>query len=116
MREPDGTFHLSADDRAGLISHIDVDALERLLQRLMPPEREHFLKMFTNPPPNQSFELIKVIGGDPAETSMMNALLDEIWAPVWELFGPEAIEDWDDSPLPGRELARERLHAREGRE
>jgi hypothetical protein len=100
---------LTASERANLVSHIDVDALERLLHYVAPEERGHLLHAFTRPPPNQSFQMIAVIGGDPERNAAMNALLAEIWAPMWEAMGREAIESDEDYKLPGREIARERL-------
>ena len=73
----------------------------------MPPEgRGHLLSMFTQTEPgsNQQFQLTRIVGGN----STMNALLAEIWAPTWEAWGLDAIENAESS-LPGRELARASL-------
>ena len=99
--KPDTTFRLRPEQRARLISDINVDALEKLLQHVPPEGRGHLLSMFTQTEPgsNQQFQLTRIVGGD----STMNALLAEIWAPTWEAWGLEAIENAESS-LPGREL------------
>jgi hypothetical protein len=100
---------LTENERADLISHIDVDALERLLHYFASDERDQMLRVFSTPTPGQSFQMIKVIGGEPERNAAMNALLAEVWAPTWEAMGPEAIEKDDYNKLPGREIARARL-------
>jgi hypothetical protein len=103
-RSTDAAFRLTAEQRAKLIPNIDVDALERLLQRTSSAERTFLLHMFTQPEPGESYRIMGNHGGD----ATTNALLDEIWAPTWVALGAEAIEN-SDSKLPGRELARARL-------
>jgi hypothetical protein len=106
IQQPDSTFRLSADQRAKLVPKIDADAVEKLLQYTEPEGRDHMLMMFTRPEPgtNQSFQVIGTIDGD----SMMNDLLDQIYAPTWIAWGADEILH-SDSRLPGRELARTRL-------
>jgi hypothetical protein len=111
-KKHDLTFHLTPDQRATLIPHIDVDALERLLQYLAPEEHALVLWAFTRQR-NQSFKMLRV-SGDGEDSAMKNALLEEIWAPTWEYLGMEAIErseqeDTGEYPLPGRTIARMRL-------
>jgi hypothetical protein len=108
-RLPDLNFRLSAEQRHRAISGIDVDALERLLQRLPSAERDVVLSSFLRATPGtrQAPRMIGIAGStDPG----IAALFEEVWAPTWEHWGPEAIEkEVSQFPLPGREIARQRL-------
>ena len=108
LPSPDPAFRLSAQERASVRRGFDVDALERLLSRLIPPVRPMVLAAFQYPPAGESPDLMVKIGEPP-----LQPLLDEVWAPMWEHFPPDAI-DVEDKDFPGRELARARRQARGG--
>jgi hypothetical protein len=106
LPSPDVAFRLSPEERASVRRGFDADALERLLSRLIPPVRPMVLGAFQYPPAGESPALMIKIG-EPS----LQPLLDEVWAPMWEHFPPNAI-DIEDKDFPGRELARKRREAR----
>lgn len=97
---PDPAFRLTAEQRASIEPGYDVDALERLLAMMHPDLRAGTLSSFQPQPPD-------VIGGglvriyDP----VLQALLDEVWAPRWENVPDEWFRDPDLARYPGREIA-----------
>jgi hypothetical protein len=107
---PDATYKLTPAERASIRPGFDVDALERMLAAVDPQARPIILGSFQFPKPGEpARHMYKV--GDPALTP----LLDEVWAPMWDHFAPDAIER-EDFPYPGRELARERRAAARAKE
>lgn len=109
LPSPDPAFRLSVQERASVRPGFDVDAPERLLSRLIPPVRPMLLASFQHPPAGEPPDLVMKLG-DPS----LQPLLDEVWAPMWEHFPPDAIEI-EEKDFPGRELARARRDARGGR-
>ena len=103
---PDPDFHLSASERARVRQGFDPDALERLLANLEPAVRPMILHSFQLPKPGEPADNVMRMG-DPS----LQPLLDEVWAPMWDLFPPDAI-DKETKDFPGREIARQRRAAR----
>lgn len=109
VADPD--FRLTAEQRASVEPGFDVEALERLLAVLHPALRMPVLGDFQCDrfAPND-------IGGGlmKFEDPVLQALLDEVWAPRWE----GVPDDWLDDPefrrFPGQEIARRRRNARRG--
>jgi hypothetical protein len=108
LEVPDASFRLSQAERQRIRTGFDVDALERLVANVRPELRHHILESFTIQPADflTTNSLIKI--GDP----FLQALLDEVWAPVWEQFPPDAL-DTETVDYPGRELASQRRRSRE---
>jgi hypothetical protein len=103
---PDAEFHLSASERARVRQGFDPDALERLLANVEPVVRPMILQSFQQPKPGEPADNV-VRMGDPS----LQPLLDEVWAPMWDLFSSDAIEK-ETKDFPGREIARQRRAAR----
>lgn len=103
---PDASFRLTPQERARIRTGFDVDALERLLAAVVPGVRPEILEDFLIPERGSQDVSLLVRMGDPA----LQPLLDEVWAPMWELMGPDAIEK-ETADFPGRELARQRRDA-----
>ena len=103
---PDPDYHLSASDRAQVRHGFDPDALERLLANVEPAVRPMILQSFQWPKPGEPADNVMRLG-DPS----LQPLLDEVWAPMWDLFPPDAI-DTETKDFPGREIARQRRAAR----
>ncbi|HEX8393431.1 MAG TPA: hypothetical protein VF665_13890 [Longimicrobium sp.] len=102
LQTPDPSFRLTAQDRARIRPGYDVDALERLLAAVIPPVRAGLLSSFTMPEHPAQRVGVTVQMGDPA----LQPLLDEVWAPMWELY-PDML-DTETKDYPGREIARQR--------
>ncbi|HEX6038133.1 hypothetical protein [Longimicrobium sp.] len=100
---PDPSFRLTPAERASIQPGFDVDALEHLLAILHPDLRTDTLASFQRQAPG-------VIGGGLIrfEDPVLQALLDEVWAPRSE----NAPQDWFHDPdlrrYPGREIAMRR--------
>src|SRR5215218_4660915 len=94
---PDAGFRLSASERAHVRPGFDADALERLLANVEPGARPILLQPFLQPKPGEPVENT-VRMGDPS----LQPLLDEVWAPMWDLAPPDAI-DTETKDFPGRE-------------
>jgi hypothetical protein len=105
LETPDRNFKLTPQERASIRPGFDVDALERLLASVEPPFRPFFLSSFQAVEPGMPGRVL-VMMGDPT----LQPLLDEVWAPVWEMY-PEMME-METKEYPGRELARQRRAAR----
>jgi len=105
LAHADAKFHLSVEDRAAVRRGFDADALERLLAHLRPEVRPIVLQQFKYAPPGE-FAPLLIQMGDPS----LKPLLDEVWAPMWELMPPDALET-ETKEFPGRELARQRRRA-----
>jgi hypothetical protein len=100
-------FLLTAEQRSRLVPNINVDALQRFLEIAgkNAEERNVLLQLFSeHPGQNASFQLVGTVAANP----QIKALLEEIWAPTWEAWGPDAVEH-SDATLPGREIARAKL-------
>lgn len=104
----DDTFHLDGTTRAHIAPEVDVDALERLLQRLEPEGRSITLDFFLlpeyrlhTPPPNQWMHLRGFT--DP----VLNELLAEVGQPFWDAQPDEILHD-PYCHYPGQALARQR--------
>jgi hypothetical protein len=102
-------FRLSKAHRATLKPGIDTDALEQLLQRMPADAREQILATFQQPVPGSGMSItpIGIVGDDEVQE-----LLARVWAPSWEALGLEQI-DKVDLGLPGREIAKTRLLAKQ---
>lgn len=125
---PDLTVRLDPQVKANLEAKYDVNALERLLQRMPPQDRERLLGSLvgqTSSPETNKAQLgpgeTAITKSDsPAEQHVRvaikssdpeaQALLDEVWAPYWRALPSGALDD-PSYPYPGRELARARLKA-----
>lgn len=105
LETPDRNFKLTPQERASIRPGFDVDALERLLASVEPPFRPFFLSSFQAVEPGMPGRVL-VKMGDPT----LQPLLDEVWAPIWEMY-PEMM-DTETKEYPGRELARQRRAAR----
>lgn len=107
---PDPEFRLTPAERASVRPGFDVDALERLLAAVEPDARPILLDGFRQPSREElergGFSTPPVRMGDPA----LQPLLDEVWAPAWERFAPDLLDD-ETVGYPGKELARQRRAA-----
>jgi hypothetical protein len=104
-------FVVTPEQRSRLVPNIDIDALEQFLwiAGKTDDERNAFLQIFTQRPGhNTSFQVI----GTTASNPTLEALLARIYAPTWEASGADAIAH-SESQLPGREVARAKLKAKE---
>jgi hypothetical protein len=106
---PDSTFQLSSVDRANVRTGFDADALERLLAWVVPEARVDILHAFQWPPQGEAARNIVQF-----QDTGLNALLDEVWLPMWEQVSPESLDD-ETKPFPGLQLARQRRAAKSGR-
>jgi hypothetical protein len=103
-------FVLTPDQRSRLIPNINVDSLEHFLEIAGETAEDRLALMqffMRSPGQNLSFELV-----GPVNDPTLQALLDQIYAPTWEAWGADAIAH-SESRLPGREIARARIGARE---
>jgi hypothetical protein len=109
LDDPDPAFRFTPGQRATIEPGYGVDALERLLAVLHPALRAETLSAFQRQPPD-------VIGGGliKFEDPVLQALLDEVWAPRWENVPEDLFDDPDLQRFPGRELAKARRAARGG--
>lgn len=106
---PDAAFRLTAQERASVEPGFDADALERLLASLLPVLRAEVLSDFQTTryaPDDIGGGLIKF------EDPVLQALLDEVWAPRWDGVPDEWLNDPGMQRFPGREIARARRAAR----
>jgi hypothetical protein len=102
----DASSRLSPEDREKLRTGFDADALERLLSMVIPDVRPELLRAFQWPPRGESPPNIMYFKNDPA----LNAVLDEVWLPMWEQVSPESM-DSETKEFPGLALARRRRAA-----
>lgn len=100
LSRPDPNFRLDTDQRASIVDVFDVDALERLLAHIRPEWRAEILAHFQVPPPGASGRGHLAEFYDPK----LQALLEEVWAPLWRDATDEEIER-NLYGLPGREAA-----------
>lgn len=104
----DPAFRLTAEQRASIEPGFDVDALERLLAVLHPDLRVPVLGDFQRNrlAPNE-------IGGGlmKFEDPVLQALLDQVWAPRWEGVPDEWLDDPEFRRFPGQEIAKRRRNA-----
>ncbi|HST59627.1 MAG TPA: hypothetical protein VLK84_13075 [Longimicrobium sp.] len=102
LAKADSTYQLSVDDRAQLARGFDADALERLLREVRPDMRGEILAHFqVSASGARRGHLMEI--HDPH----LQAILEEVWAPMWDDASAEAIEQgWFE--MPGREIARAR--------
>jgi hypothetical protein len=107
LATPDASFRLSAEERAKVLPLYDAEALERLLGMVDPEVRGPMLRMFlASEKPGPRAVLTHL--DDP----QLQAVLEEVWAPHWDLLPPEAIDE-EQADIPGRAIARERRDARQ---
>lgn len=104
----DETFRLDPTTRAHIAPGFDVDALERLLQRVEPLGRPMVLDGFLlpeyrvyAPAPNTSWTLKGFTN------PVLNEILAEVWQPFWDRQPTETLAD-PDCQYPGQALARRR--------
>ena len=110
LGEPDLTYRLSPEDVARVVPGFDVDALERLLRRIRADMRGAILREFQLPAPGEPDP-----GGISAFTEpVLNPLLEEVWATMWEEEPDEFLAEGASS-MPGRTLARQRREERRRR-
>jgi len=104
---PDPGFRLTAEQRASVAPGFDVDALERLLAVVHPDLRRPILSDFAPHPAD-------VVGGGlmKFEDPVLQALLDEVWAPRWDNVPEEWLNDPEYRRFPGQRIARMRRAAR----
>lgn len=103
LNAPDPEFRLTVEQRASVMPGFDVSALERLLAALHPDLRMSVLSEFRRQPAD-------VIGGGlmKFEDPVLQALLDEVWAPRWDGVPDEWLDDPEYSRFPGQRIARMR--------
>jgi hypothetical protein len=80
----------------------DVDALERLLAALHPGVQMPIFADFQPQPPDV------FLGPMTFEGPVLQALLDEVWAPRWERVPHETLDDPGFRRYTGHEIARRR--------
>jgi hypothetical protein len=102
LRVPDHDFRLSAEQRASVQPGFDVDALERLLASVHPDLRMSILSDFQPQPPDVFLGPMKF------EDPVLQALLDEVWAPRWEAVPDDRLDDPELSRYPGHRIAKAR--------
>lgn len=106
---PEPGYRLDAAERARVLPVFDTDALERLLAMVRPEMRREVLRHFQQRAPGDKVgHLVQL--HDPT----LQAVLEEVWAPMWETATDEQIEN-DVYGLPGRDVARKRREASPGR-
>jgi hypothetical protein len=100
---PSPDYHISAEDRARIPAGFDVTALERLLALVTPERRQEILAYFQKPKERRPISQgILVRLNDPE----LQALLEEVWAPMWDQVGATDEEIIEDVyRYPGREIA-----------
>jgi hypothetical protein len=81
-------FHLTPTQRERVSPGFDVDALERLLAQVAPARRQEILSYFLKPEPNTPRGGMLTHIKDPE----LQALLEEVWAPVWDQVGASGAE------------------------
>ncbi len=99
--ERDPEFRLAEAERQRLRRRFDHDALEKLLAHVPPERREGILECFRIPEGNEVQELWYI--GDPE----LQAILEEVWAPMWAGRTVAEIEA-DETERPGKRLAIDR--------
>lgn len=99
---PDGSYSIPPEEREKIRTGFDPVALERLLAMLVPECRPDILNSFQWSPRGESAPNVVSLN-DPE----LNAVLDEVWLPMWEKEIPESIED-ETKEFPGLALARRR--------
>jgi hypothetical protein len=98
-------FHLTPTQRERVSPGFDVDALERLLAQVAPARRQEILSYFLKPEPNTPRGGMLTHIKDPE----LQALLEEVWAPVWDQVGASDAELYkNELGLPGRNIAIQR--------
>jgi hypothetical protein len=103
LEAPDRNFRLTQRERERIVPGYDADALERLLAAVEAAVRPFLLSRFIVPEDGSGrMPGVMVLMGDPK----LQPLLDEVWAPMWELY-PDML-DTETKDYPGREIARER--------
>jgi hypothetical protein len=100
---PPSDYHIPADERARIVPGFDVEALERLLARVVAERRDEVLAYFQFPRDRSAPRLgiLKEI-----KYPELQAILEEVWAPMWDHVGA-TDEDLRDNvyEYPGREIA-----------
>lgn len=99
---PDSAFRISPEDRERIRRGFDADALERLLSMIVPEARPELLRAFQWPDHGESAANVMSLND-----SELNAVLDEVWLPMWEKEMPQSIDD-ETKEFPGLALARRR--------
>jgi hypothetical protein len=103
---PDPEFRLTAEQRSKVQPGFDVNALERLLATLHPDLRMPILSDFQIQEDLVGGGIVKF------EDPVLQALLEEVWAPRWEKVPDEWLDDEDSRRFPGRNIAKMRRAAR----
>lgn len=114
LATPDPTFRLTAEQRAEVRREFDVDALERLLAAIRPDYRNEIYQEFvhgSSPAPGEWVVPACTAFDEP----QLQALLEEVWLPYWDVFDTTGDMDKDETGVPGRELAKARRRAKEQR-
>lgn len=120
LATPDPSFRLSPEDRARVRSNFDADALERLMGMIHPDLRRQILRNFLllephelEPGERQGWvtELYDPFTGqvDP----VLQAVLEDVYAPLWDEVSDEALNTSHSYFYPGRERAKQRRAARQ---
>lgn len=105
---PDLNYRLTPEQRSHLPRGFDVAALERLVGMIEPDIRAEILASFLPDPKRAaSDEWESLVRFD---DPVLQAALDEVWAPYWDRYTDEEIER-EVAYLPGRDLVRKRRAA-----
>lgn len=116
---PEPGYRLGAAERARVHPDCDPDALERLMAMIQPGLREMLLRNFLAAPPEETpavppgWHSIAELR-DPntgAADPVLQALLEDVYAPAWEQVPDEDLEIPGLRGVPGQERARERRQA-----
>jgi hypothetical protein len=119
LTRPDPAYRLSPTDRVRVRPGFDVDALEKLMGMISPPLRAQILRSFliltteelaSGPRPGWLTQLNDPHTGE--ADPVLQAVLGEVYAPLWDELPDEALEIPNYTFYPGRERAKERREAR----
>jgi hypothetical protein len=102
LESPDPGFRLTAEQRASVAPGFDMDALERLLAAVHPELRMPILSDFQPQPPDVFLGPMKF------EDPVLQALLNEVWAPRWDAVPDDRLDDPEMSRYPGHRIAKAR--------
>lgn len=115
---PDPSFRLSLEERAKVRPEFDADALERLLGMIHPDLRREIMRNFIAVKPEE-LDPGERIGWitelyDPATgqiDSQLQAVLEEVYAPLWETVSDADLNNPHSYFYPGLERAKARREA-----
>ena len=109
LSTPERGYQLPPADRARIVRGFDAPALERLLGMVRPDMRQEILAHFLIPDGTESRRHGQLVA---FHDSDLQAVLEEVWAPMWDEVGATDEEiDRNVYGWPGREVARQRRAA-----